>query len=61
MYFYTLFYLHVFSKNINNVIRITMPNGPKILVQKGKLFGVLILQLATNSSKQLLLGDKFAN
>ena len=61
MYFYTFFYLHVFSKNINNVIRITMPNGPKILVQKGKLFGVLILQLATNSSKQLLLGDKFAN
>jgi len=25
MYFHTLFYLHVFPKNINNVIRTTLP------------------------------------
>ena len=28
MYFHTLFHPHVFSKNTNNIIRITLPNGP---------------------------------
>ena len=27
-YFHTLFHLHVFSKNTNNVTRTTLPNGP---------------------------------
>ena len=27
MYFYTFFHLHVFSKNINNVTKVTLPNG----------------------------------
>ena len=27
IYFYILFYLHVFSKNTNNVTRTTLPNG----------------------------------
>ena len=30
IYFHTFFYLHVFSKNTNNVSRTTLPNGPKI-------------------------------
>ena len=28
MYFHTLFYLHIFQKNTNNVTRTTFPNGP---------------------------------
>ena len=30
-YFHTLFHLHVFSKNTNNVTRTTLPNGSQIL------------------------------
>ena len=30
MYFYTIFNSYVFSKNTNNVTRITLPNGPLV-------------------------------
>ena len=32
MYFYTLFHPHVFSKNINNATRTTLPNCPTIFM-----------------------------
>ena len=41
--FYTLFHSHVFLKNINNVTRITLPNGPFVVGQVGS--GVLLLRL----------------
>ena len=40
MYFYTLFHQHVFSKNINNVIRTTLPNGALMYVTT--LFSIFI-------------------
>ena len=34
IYFYTLFHLHVFSKNTNNVTRTMLPNGSWIVKQQ---------------------------
>ena len=39
MYFYTLFHLYIFSKNINNIIRNLLPNGSNKKNQCGILFG----------------------
>ena len=39
MYFYTLFHLHIFSKNINNIIRNLLPNESNKKNQCGILFG----------------------
>ena len=32
MYFHILFYLHIFLKNTNNVTKITLPNGTKVVM-----------------------------
>ena len=35
MYFHTFFHSHVFSKNTNNVTKITLPNGSQMLHHRG--------------------------
>ena len=51
MYFYTLFHPHVFSKNINNVTRITLPNFQESLKQYcSNIMKVIIKNQATEQN-----------
>ena len=43
-HFHTLFYLHVFQKNTNNVTRTTLPNNPQVFHNICPIYTVITKQ-----------------